>query len=336
MGGLSITVVGAGIVGLWQARELARRGHDVTLREAGAVLGAGASSRFAGAMLAPYCETESAEPIIEEMGLRGLEMWKAAYPDVVTNGSLVLAAPRDQRELQRFARLTRGHRSLERAEIDDLEPGLGGRFERALFYAAEAHLAPRPALLRLAEDIRGLGGRVELASPVPEPLWQSAASGGPVVDCRGIASKSALAGLRGVRGEMAVVRAPDVILTRPIRLLHPRFPIYVVPWGQDLYMIGATMIEREDASPVTVRSSLELLGTACSVHPAFGEAEIVELSAGVRPAFKDNLPRILASGRRIAVNGVFRHGFLLAPVLAAAVSDFLETGCGDNPFLVSR
>ena len=336
MSRLSITVVGAGIVGLWQARELARRGHDVTLREAGTVIGAGASSRFAGAMLAPYCESESAEPVIEREGLAGLSIWKEAFPSVVANGSLVLAAPRDQRELQRFARATRGHSAIERAMIDRLEPGLGGRFERALFYEAEAHLAPRPAMETLAEDIRRFGGRIELGSAVPEPLWQAASGGGPVIDCRGIAAKSALEGLRGVRGEMAVVRAPEVGLTRPVRLLHPRFPIYVVPWGGNEYMIGATMIEREDTSPVTVRSSLELLAAACTVHPSFGEAEVLELSAGVRPAFADNLPRIIAEGRRIAVNGVYRHGFLLAPVLAAAVADFLETGKSTHPFFVSR
>ncbi len=330
---LDVTVVGAGIFGLWQAFEMARRGHRVVLCESMPEAESGGASRFAGAMLAPYCETESADRIVEDMGLEGLRQWRAADSGVVANGSLVLAAPRDQRELQRFARMTRCHRSLERAEIDRLEPGLGGRFERALYYEAEAHFSPRPALNRLADQVRGFGGRIELSSPVQEPLWQSASSAGAVIDCRGIAAKSALGGLRGVRGEMAVVRAPDVALTRPVRLLHPRFPIYVVPWGEGIHMIGATMVEREDASPVTVRSALELLGTACAIHPAFGEAEIVELSAGVRPAFADNLPRIVASGRRIAVNGVYRHGFLLAPVLAAAAADLLETGESTNPFV---
>jgi glycine oxidase len=287
-------------------------------------------------MLAPYCETESAEPIVEKLGLVGLSQWKEAYPGVVANGSLVLAAPRDQRELQRFGRMTRGHRMLERAELDELEPDLGGRFERGLYYPEEAHLAPRPTLEHLAAEVRRLGGKVELGTPVPEPLWQASSDGGPVIDCRGIAAKASLSGLRGVRGEMAVVRAPDVRLARPIRLLHPRFPIYVVPWGGGEYMIGATMIEREDTSPVTVRSSLELLSTACAVHPAFGEAEIIELSAGVRPAFPDNLPRVINAGRRIAVNGAYRHGFLLAPVLAGAVCDLIEKGRSDHPLIAPR
>ena len=51
------------------------------------------------------------------------------------------------------------------------------------------------------------------------------------------------------------------------------------------------MIESEDASPMTVRSALELLGSAYALHPAFGEAEIVEISAGIRPSLPDNMPR---------------------------------------------
>ena len=74
-------------------------------------------------------------------------------------------------------------------------------------------------------------------------------------------------------------------------------PLYVVPWGDGRYMVGATVIESDDAGPVTVRSALELLGSAYALHPAFAEAEIVEMGAGVRPAFADNVPKIVVRGR---------------------------------------
>ena len=51
-------------------------------------------------------------------------------------------------------------------------------------------------------------------------------------------------------------------LRRPVRLLHPRFPIYVVPWSGNRFMVGATQIESEADGPVTLRSALELLGAA--------------------------------------------------------------------------
>ena len=137
--------------------------------------------------------------------------------------------------------------------------------------------------------------------------------------------------LRGVRGERIVVRAPEIAIERPVRLLHPRFPLYLVPWGEDdtganQFMIGATSIEREDDGPVTLRSALELLSAAYVLDPAFGEAEILSLGAGVRPAFPDNRPRIIESSGYIYVNGLYRHGFLLAPVMAEQVAHYLETG----------
>ncbi|MFV0297173.1 MAG: FAD-dependent oxidoreductase [Hyphomicrobiaceae bacterium] len=326
MSSLQITVVGAGIFGLWQAFELARRGHDVTLREALPEAESGGSSRFAGAMLAPYCEAEGAEPIIQELGLEGLELWRAAFSHVVQNGSLVLVGARDLPDLRRFERLTQGHRHVDQAEIGELEPDLAGRFGRGLFFPTEGHVSTRKALAALREELRRLGVAMVFANPVGAPIWTAAPAGGLVIDCRGIAARTDLPELRGVRGEMALVRTREVSLSRPIRLLHPRFPLYVVPWGDDTYMIGATVIEREDFGAVTVRSALDLLGTAYAVHPAFGEAEVIEMSAGVRPAFPDNVPKVVVGGRRIHVNGAYRHGYLFAPVMARITADFLETG----------
>jgi glycine oxidase len=91
-------------------------------------------------------------------------------------------------------------------------------------------------------------------------------------------------------------------------------------------MVGATSIESEYAGPVTIRSAIELLASAFALHPAFADARIVELSAGIRPAFSDNIPKVLTRGRRLIVNGTYRHGFLLAPVLAQAVANHLESG----------
>jgi glycine oxidase len=111
-----------------------------------------------------------------------------------------------------------------------------------------------------------------------------------------------------------------------VRLLHPRFPLYAVPWGQSLFMIGATVVESEETGPVSVRSALELLSAAYALDPAFGEAEIVKLGAGARPAFPDNRPRIITAKGYIYVNGLYRHGFLLAPALAELVAIYLATG----------
>jgi glycine oxidase len=332
---LTATIVGGGIFGLWQAYELARRGHEVTLIEAMAEAETGGASRFAGAMLAPYCEAEGAEPIVQELGVRGLALWRAAVPGIVMRGSLVVAAPRDQGELTRFARMTEAHRTVDGPALGELEPDLAGRFGRGLLYADEGHMEPRRVLAFLVGEIRRLGGSLRFGTAVPSPVWRAGSDGGVVVDCRGLAARDDLPMLRGVRGEMAVLRSREVTLTRPVRLLHPRFGLYVVPWSDHRYMVGATVIERDDAGPVTLRSALDLLGTAYALHPGFGEAEILELSAGVRPAFPDNVPKIIAKGRRLIVNGAFRHGYLLAPVMAEIAANHLESGA-PHPILVAE
>ncbi|MCP5848347.1 FAD-binding oxidoreductase, partial [Klebsiella pneumoniae] len=68
--------------------------------------------------------------------------------------------------------------------------------------------------------------------------------------------------------------------------------------------------------PVTARSMMELLNAAYSLHPAFGEAAIIETGVGVRPAYADNFPRVERDGRVISINGLYRHGFLMAPAMA--------------------
>jgi glycine oxidase len=120
-----------------------------------------------------------------------------------------------------------------------------------------------------------------------------------------------------------------VELSRPVRLIHPRWPLYVIPRGDGRFMLGATSIEAEHTG-VSVRSALELLGAAYAVHPAFAEARIVEFGSGLRPAFPDNLPRIAVNNDKISVNGLYRHGFLLAPALAELTLGYIERGVIDN------
>jgi len=325
MSSRTITVAGAGITGLWQALTLARRGNRVRLIERSKAPFAEAASSFAGAMLAPFCEAEAAEPVVRELGLASLAIWRETYPGVVANGTLVVAGTRDRAELTRFARMTEAFEKLDAEALHALEPGLEGRFAAGLYYRAEAHMAPSAAMGFLLEEVRRAGVEVSFGTP-----WSGDAAGEEtVIDCRGLAARDALSTLRGVRGERLIVKTAEVDLLRPVRLLHPRHPLYVVPWGDGLFMIGATVIESEDAAPVTVRSALELLGSAYALHPAFAEAQIVDMGAGVRPAFADNVPKIVTRGRTIHVNGLYRHGFLMAPALARLVADHLDTGASD-------
>lgn len=313
---MRVAVIGAGVAGLVTAVELTERGIAVEVIERNARLGADCCSWHAGGMLAPWCELETAEPLVARLGEEAIGWWTERFPGTLRNGSLVLAQSRDAGELDRFARRTARFEWVDATRIAELEPDLEGRFGKGLFFPDEAHLDPRQALAALLDRLLGLGGSVRFGTDG----GSSTGRANRIIDCRGLAARDALPDLRGVKGEMLLIRSSDVRLSRPVRLLHPRHPLYVVPRGRGLYMVGATMIESDDRR-VTARSVLELLSAAYALHPAFGEAEIVEIGADVRPAFPDNLPRIRRRGSTLFVNGLYRHGFLLAPALARMAAD---------------
>jgi glycine oxidase len=319
-----VSVIGAGVAGAWQALLFAQAGHDVTLHERSDAAMMLSTSHWAGGMLAPYCESEASEPLISRLGLRALHLWRRELPDTPFNGSLVVAHTRERNDFERFARLTSGHRRLDAKVLAELEPSLEGRFREGLFFADEGHVEPRRVLPKLHERIIAAGGTVKFNSePAPSDIE------GILIDCRGLAARDAQPELRGVKGELILIETDEVRLLRPVRLIHPRWPLYVIPREDNLFMLGATSIEAEDTG-VSVRSALELLGAAYAVHPAFAEARIVEFGSGLRPAFPDNLPRITIDNDRIRVNGLYRHGFLIAPALAELTLGYVERGQIDN------
>jgi glycine oxidase len=319
-----VSIIGAGIAGAWQALLFAQAGRAVTLHERSDEAMTLSTSHWAGGMLAPWCEAEASEPLISRLGLRALDLWRRELPDTPFNGSLVVTHSRDRADFERFARLTSGHQRLDARALSELEPSLEGRFRDALFFAGEGHVEPRRVLPKLHQRIIAAGGTIQFNSEAtPDQL------DGIVIDCRGLAAREAQPELRGVKGEMILIETDEVELSRPVRLIHPRWPLYVIPRDDNLFMLGATSIEAEDTG-VSVRSALELLGAAYAVHPAFAEARIVEFGSGLRPAFPDNLPRIRVDHERIAVNGLYRHGFLIAPALAELTLAYVERGQIDN------
>jgi glycine oxidase len=242
------------------------------------------------------------------------------HPGTEQHGSLVLAQKRDAPELDRFARRSTHHEMIDAARLGELEPDLAGRFDRGLFFAEEGHLDPRKALASLAARLAERG--VDICFGVD---GDTLSLDGLVVDCRGLSARDRQEDLRGVRGEMLHVRCPDITLSRPVRLLHPRIPLYIVPRGDSVFMIGATMIESDARGQASARSVVELLNGAYALHPAFGDAEILEIGCDVRPAYTDNVPKLRRDNGRFYVNGLYRHGFLMSPAMArmaaAAVLD---------------
>ena len=340
---LSVAIVGAGILG----RLIALRGHAlgwrVTLFDKGDEGGRESCSYRPPAMLAPICERDISEPIIGTLGTESLKLWpeilRVVGGDVFfqQTGTLIVAHPNDRGEMARLKNsLTAkvgadSFRVVTGRDVVTLEPHLDPRFQDGLFVPSEGQVDSRGALRAIAEAIRTRGITCcygAMASPTPKRVTVDGATHDfdMVIDARGYGAKDDATDLRAVRGEIIRLHAPDIHLQRPVRLLHPRHPIYVVPHGKGEYVIGATSIESEDDSPASVRSTLELLSAAFALNAGFGEARVIEMSVGLRPAFPDNLPRITDEFGLIRVNGLYRHGYLIAPKIAELVCDYVTTG----------
>ncbi|ASJ74056.1 FAD-dependent oxidoreductase [Granulosicoccus antarcticus] len=321
-----IEIVGSGVAGLCCAQAFVEKGCQVTLRSASNGIDESCCSWWAGGMLAPWCESESAEPLIFRLGQESLRYWQQHSQSMHSGGSLVLAHRRDQADIRQFAQRTTDYQELNRDQIGELEPDIDGRFDLGLHYPQEAHLNPRETLQALLDRL--LASELFTAvfnERLDDQYLQSAPDGGWRIDCRGLAARDSLSDLRGVKGEMLILETAEITLSRPVRVLHPRHPIYIVPRSNDQFMVGATMIESDDRTHASARSVMELLSSAYALHPAFADAAIVQIGTDVRPAFTDNLPRLRRRGQLVYVNGLYRHGFLCAPAMAQrAVSLVLE------------
>lgn len=343
---LSIAIAGAGLVGRLLSWRLLRLGHKVQLFDDGDPHHSRSAAHTAAAMISPLSEVVVSERSIYDMGVSSLAIWprwleelNASAPAPVhyaAPGSLVVAHQADMAELEQFYADLRFHlgadnnaRWLERRDLYTLEPDIAGQFDRALYLPDEAYLDNRHLLARLLEEIQALGGECFAHHAVhfmPEArLGEQALAGFDCIfDCRGMGARQSQKDLRGVRGEVLWVQTDEVQLRHPVRLMHPRYKLYIVPKPGNRFIIGATEIESQDRSPVSVQSMLELCSALYTLNPAFAEARILELDANLRPSYWHNLPQIdhqratAASGETqniVRINGLYRHGYLLAPTL---------------------
>ncbi len=348
-GKLRIGIAGAGVLGRLLAWRLSNAGHSVTVFDPATGPDAPATGQItatlpraagftAAGMLSPLAELDNAGPTIARLGWRSLALWRqtaealtlqgCTTPLFVQRGSLMLAHGPDlgaaRRVLARLeatpalAEALPTPQPLDRSSLNALEPAIAPGLH-AWLLPDEAQVMPREMLQALARHAPGVWwcwdetvtevspGRIRLADG-DEQAFDLA------IDTRGLGTRPALP-VRGVRGEVMWLHARGLSLQRPVRLLHPRHRVYIVPRPGDLFVVGASEIESEDRSPVSLRSAVELMAAAHSVLPELAEARIVHMESNLRPALPDNEPRTEHAPGLLRINGLFRHGWLLAPAL---------------------
>lgn len=331
---MNVAIAGAGLVGRVLALNLLNKGYNITLYDSDTAYGEEAAGVTAAGMLAVFAELESAESIIFDIGQRSIELWPALLKQLNISdsfqhkGSIITAHPQDVSELEHFIATLQSKvqeasqiKMLNREEIMLLEPDLDQHSKG--FYLPQEGQVDAQMFMKTSSDYLlahpnvtwHQSTTVESVSPATIHIGDEAYHYDWVFDARGLGANVEMDNLRGVRGEVIWLETPEVKITRPTRMLHPRYKIYIVPRPNNRYIIGATEIESEDKSPMSVRSSLELLSAVYSMHTGFAEARIVNMVTNCRPTLKDNLPKIEQRDRMTRINGLYRHGYLMAPAI---------------------
>ncbi len=367
-----IVVVGAGLIGLSIAYEVARRGGEVRVIDAHEPA---AAASWAGAgMLAPFTES-LATPAFAALCADSLARYPRFVADVQADGGVdarlhltgILDAAFDEAALAnaraRVAELSsRGvaARFLDRDAVLALEPALGARVLGAVHSLTEGHVdnrrlgrALRAACAALGVRIDANAGDIALESDARRALGVRGPFGfipaRAVVNAMG-AWASTLPGVPEharvhvvpVKGQMLALAIPKGFVRRVIWIpgnagvAHP----YLVPRDDGRLLVGATVEPDADDTRVTAHGVRALLDATLAAMPALGDFALAETWAGLRPGSPDGLPSLgeTALSGYFTATGHYRNGILLAPATAHVMADVLEgkDGSALSPFAPGR
>ena len=331
-----VAIAGAGLAGRLFAWALARAGHEVQVFDpapgpAPLFDGQGAAAFTAAGMLSPLAEQECGGAEVAALGWQSLALWPQIVarlgpqpPRLCVEGSLLLAHGADRGAAARALARMPGAQALAPEQMRTLEPALAPAGLLAWLLPGEGLINPVQAMAALHAGAAGVRWHWEQTVDQVLPGLLHLRGGARVqadwcLDTRGLGARPPLP-LRGVRGETVWLQLAGHGLRRPLRLLHPRYRgVYLVPRSEHELLLGASEIESEDRSPVSLQTAVELMAAAHSVLPALAEARITRLDRNLRPALPDNLPfthhESGPDGGLIRLNGLYRHGWLLAPAL---------------------
>lgn len=325
-----ILVVGAGVLGLCTAAELAQRGHVVTMVDPG---GLNASAVAAG-MIAPAMESAVDDLSPEHAAL--LRRARDAWTDFAAATGV---------------RLDRDPAEWRGGNVEVLAARLAALgFEHA--YDREAgrlntnedwKIEPAQALTALGQGVRALRGRATALSR-SDGGWRVETTAGTIEVDQVVLATGAAEAMAGLPEEAARLLALIAPIRGQIGLVAERLVeqvvrgpgAYVAPMGQGC-VIGATMEAGERSLTPDPERCAQMLEAAWRVLGQTPRPLQIEWRAGVRGATPDGLPMAgeVRQGLHLAV-GPRRNGWLLGPLVAGVVADEVEGRSSKEPTLAPR
>ncbi|HYH23806.1 MAG TPA: FAD-dependent oxidoreductase, partial [Blastococcus sp.] len=143
------------------------------------------------------------------------------------------------------------------------------------------------------------------------------------------------------KGQILRMAGAAGLLDGTVRALVRGRHVYLVPYGGNGLIVGATTEDRGFDGTVTAGAVHDLLHDAIDVVPGVSELELAETMARWRPGTPDNAPLLGPASLPglVLATGHHRNGVLLTPVTADAIADLLVSGSLPEvaaPFTVDR
>ena len=365
---MSIVIAGGGVIGSAIAWRAAQSGAAVTVVDPDP---GRATSWAAAGMLAPVTEAHYGEEPLLALNLASAQLWPTFAEELAEAagvdpgyrrcGTLTVARDLDDQaalaELLAFQqRLGLSVSKLTASEIRAAEPSLSPRVRGGLSAPDDHQVDNRALVTALLAAGKRAGVVFDRRTVAGVEVDAGGVSGVRLDDGTMLAAEAVV--LAAGTATASIAGVPDGVVAplRPVKgqLLHLRtspeaapatgvirgLEVYLVSRGDGRVVVGATMEERGNDTTVTAGAVLDLLRAAWELVPGIFEMELVEATAGLRPATPDNAPVLGPTevpGLHLAT-GHFRNGILLAPITAAAVAAGLTGDVPDNiaPFAAER
>ncbi|WP_342665438.1 glycine oxidase ThiO [Marinobacterium litorale] len=344
----SVVVVGAGVIGLMTARELARAGIDVTLIDRGSC--AREASWAGGGIVSPLYPWRHGEAVTR------LALWsQSSYillaqelkdetgcdPELRQKGILMVDVHDEAEALSwghhHYRPLTR----VDRAFIQEKEPHINSAFESAMWMPEVASIR-NPRLGRALRLSVELNPRIRLLENCAVEAFQlegervsgvKTASGEVLSADATVIAGGAWSGelmatlgfklpVEPVRGQMMVFKAPVGLIDR-IVMLDGR---YLIPRSDGRILVGSTLEHVGFDKQTTEHARQSLYETALTILPDLAQYPVEHHWAGLRPGSPDGIPFIGAvpGCDGLYLNcGHFRNGLVLAPASTRLLGDLL-------------
>jgi glycine oxidase len=344
-----VAIAGGGVIGGAIALELARAGLRV-----------GVFDRQQPGQEASWASAGILSPAPENPGMIAMvPLGKASlslYPEFIARveeisgksagfrpkGTLEALFSRDAKaELSTIVALHHGlglkAEPLRAEDARELEPALSAEVEAAVLRPDEASVDNRALTSAVLEAAQHSGAEFFPGNAAREIWHAGKRCAGLVVQNEKVEAKwtiiaagcfsaaikdaAAYAPVRPVKGQMAALRAEDLMIERVLW----SDKIYLVPRNDGRIIAGAT-VERVGFDKRTTAGGIQkILSAAIELAPGLANARVEETWAGLRPDSPDHLPILGPTDVEglLMATGHFRSGILLTPITARLVREWI-------------